>query len=85
MSQELEQDKKGRIKRIAIFVLKVGVSVLAFWWVSRKIDLNASLKLLTKADPIYLLLGILAFNVSKMISTFRILALLKSIGKHITF
>lgn len=82
MEQE-EHSPKKRAKKIAIFLLKVAVSVLAFWYVSTKVDLTRSLELLTTVDPLFLILGILVFNFSKIISTWRILALLKSLGQKI--
>lgn len=63
---------KKKTSRYLKFLLKLGLSILALYFVSRKIDLSQSLELLTESFSIYLLLAILLFNLSQVVSAFRL-------------
>ncbi len=57
---------------------------MAVYLVLRKIDLNETLKVFTRLHPGWLLLGCIFFNLSKLISAFRLQHFLRSIGIFLT-
>jgi len=69
-------NKKGILK----FIFKVSVSALAIYVVIRKIDLAQTKEIIFHAGIGWLILALIAFNISKSISSFRLNRFFKSIG-----
>ncbi|MBS0000827.1 MAG: flippase-like domain-containing protein [Cyclobacteriaceae bacterium] len=60
--------RKGLFK----LLLKTAVTVLAGYIVISKIDLNETWDIILSADPVWLFMALVCFNVSKWISAFRL-------------
>jgi len=69
-------NKKGILK----FILKVSVSALAIYVVVQKIDLQQTKDILLKVHIGWILIALIAFNLSKGISSVRLNRFFKSIG-----
>jgi uncharacterized membrane protein YbhN (UPF0104 family) len=69
-------NKKGILK----FIFKACVSTLAIYVVIQKIDLAQTKEIIFHAGIGWLLLALLTFNISKVISSFRLNLFFKSIG-----
>lgn len=77
-------DKKNLVK-IGKFLLKVAVTVLLVYLISKKIDFAQVKKTFLKSDPVFLILGLAAFSVSQVFGSWRLLSFLKGIGMPVQF
>lgn len=74
-------NRKGLLK----LFLKVSVTILAGYIVISKIDLNETRNTLLSANPFWLLLAFVFFNVSKWISAIRLNGFFRVTGLNLTF
>lgn len=63
-----EKSWKGPIK----ILLKLGITALAFWWISGKISWPETIETMKKATFGWLIPALLFFNASKVLSSFRL-------------
>jgi len=61
-----------RVKSVLKYLVKIGLSALAIYIVSRKIDFTEVWNLLKVSNLLYLVLALVLFNLSKIISAFRL-------------
>jgi len=78
----IKKDSKN-IKLLKL-LLKIAVTVLCFWYISRKIDFNKAQDAVMKADWGWLLLSIVAFAFSKFLASFRLNIYFKNINIHLS-
>ena len=74
------KNKHGILK----FIFKVVISGLAMYVVIRKIDLYQTWQILSQAGSGWLFLAVVAFNLSKYISSRRLNAFFRSTGLHLS-
>src|SRR5881398_2699402 len=75
MPQETEIDikkKESRKSRLLKLLLKIGITVLCFWYISQKIDFTRALQSLLKANWVFLFIALLFFVLSKLFSAYRL-------------
>ena len=72
-----------KIKSILKFVLKISISAIALYFVFKKVDPEETFETLSEVNIFYFLLAVLVFNISKIISIFRLKYLLKDMGVYI--
>ena len=65
-------------------VLKIGISAICLWYVSRKIDWLQTWNLLAASKKIWLLAAAILFIVSKIVSSFRLNIYFRNIGILLT-
>lgn len=70
-------------KKILSLLLKVGITLLCFWYISEKIDLSAALKAIVQADWLLLVPAILLLAFSKLQSAWRLNIYFKNINLHL--
>ncbi|MEM6840961.1 MAG: lysylphosphatidylglycerol synthase transmembrane domain-containing protein [Bacteroidota bacterium] len=75
--------QKSATRRRLSFFLKLLLSATALFFVFRKIDVQEAWQTFLQANPIYLVLALLAFNLSKIAAGWRFKAYLKALGIHI--
>lgn len=63
---------KPAFKKLLSLLLKVGITVLCFWYISVKIDFTAALKALLQANWLLLLIAVLLLAFSKLQSAWRL-------------
>lgn len=69
----VEIKKKGsKAGRILKALLKIGITILCFWYISTKIDFSEALKALAKVNWFFLVIGLVFFVFSKLLSAFRL-------------
>jgi len=74
-------DKKdSALKSGAKLVVKIGLSALAIYLVFTKIEIRTVWDLIRTANWLWLLLAFLLYNLSKVLSAFRLLALIRNLG-----
>jgi uncharacterized membrane protein YbhN (UPF0104 family) len=75
MPQETEIDikkKESGTSRLLKLLLKIGITVLCFWYISQKIDFTRALQSLLKANWVFLFIALLFFVLSKLFSAYRL-------------
>lgn len=70
-------------KKLLTTIIKLFLTLLAFYVLYKKVDLSTVRDLLLTINPIYYVFGVLAFFVSKIISAVRLNAYYKTQGLHI--
>jgi uncharacterized membrane protein YbhN (UPF0104 family) len=75
---------KTKSWKIVKFLLKVLVTGLSLYLVSRKVQLKDIKEAFIESDPLYLLLALLAFIISQIISASRLNTFFKGIGLNIS-
>jgi len=73
-----------RLKRALKLLLKISVTVAALYIVFRNIEIQEVLLLFGRSDPWWLLLALLAFILSQVLSSFRLNQFLMSVDIHIS-
>ena len=68
----IPEKKESLASRLLKLLLKIGITVLCFWYISTKIDFARALDALRKANVGFLLLAILSFSFSKLLAAFRL-------------
>ena len=73
MQQEDNGKKKeSNVSRVLKLLLKVGITILCFWYISTKINFEKAFEAFTKANWFYLFIALLFFLLSKLLSAFRL-------------
>lgn len=62
---------------------KLAIMALAFWWISRKISWAETWLILKSSNWIFVLIALIIFNASKILSAFRLQRFWKSIGLNL--
>jgi len=74
------EKKESTTSRILKLLLKIAITVLCFWYISRKIDFARAFEALRRANVGFLLLAVLSFSFSKLLSAFRLNIYFKNIN-----
>jgi glycosyltransferase 2 family protein len=75
MSAEAEvgtNKKESKTSRLIKLLLKIGITILCFWYISTKINFKEALNALTKVNWLFLFIALLFFVLSKILSAFRL-------------
>jgi uncharacterized membrane protein YbhN (UPF0104 family) len=75
--------QESKLSKYLKLLLKIGVTVICFWYISKKIDLNAAKNALLKANWIWLFLAVLLLMLSKLFSAFRLNIYFLNINLHL--
>ncbi|WP_293301705.1 lysylphosphatidylglycerol synthase transmembrane domain-containing protein [Allomuricauda sp.] len=73
-----------KLRKKLITALKIVISAVLIYFIFTKIELKDVLQTLKKSDPIYLVLAILLFILSKVLAAFRLQLYFHQIGARIT-
>ncbi len=72
--------EKNQKKNLWKWLIKVVFSGLAIWWVSQKINFGDAFQLLNQISPLYIVGGIVFFNLSKIVCAYRLTTFFSNIG-----
>lgn len=75
MSTEAEievKKKESKTSRFLKLLLKIGITILCFWYISTKIDFKQAFSAFLKADWVFLFIALIFFILSKVLSAFRL-------------
>jgi len=76
---------KTKLRKLLKLFLKIGFTALLLYLVLNKINLSEVKKIFQKSNPFYILLALITFFLSQVISSWRLLFFLKNIGLKISF
>ena len=77
--------KESQTIKVLKLLLKIAVTVLCFWYISRKIDFVKAKDAVMQADWLWLFLSVVAFAFSKFLASFRLQNLFLSLEHHLEF
>jgi len=76
--------KESQTMKVLKLLLKIAVTILCFWYISRKIDFTKAKDAVMKADWLWLFLSVVAFAFSKFLASFRLNIYFKNIGIYLS-
>jgi len=81
---ELVTEKKdSRTKRLIKLLIKILITVICFWYISKKIDFSQALQSIKNANWPYLFLSVLLYILSKVVAAYRLNIYFKNINLHL--
>jgi len=81
---ELVTEKKdSRTKRLIKLLIKILITVVCFWYISKKIDFSQALQSIKNANWLYLFLSVLLYILSKVVAAYRLNIYFKNINLHL--
>jgi len=78
------EKKESKLSKYLKLLLKVGVTVICFWYISKKINFNAATDAFLKANWLWLFLAIVLLMLSKLFSAFRLNIYFRNINIRLT-
>jgi uncharacterized membrane protein YbhN (UPF0104 family) len=78
-----ESTSKSKTRKWLLLLLKIAISVVCLWYVSTKIDFSQTGEALKEANAGLLILALIAFVVSKLVSAFRLNIYFSNINIHL--
>lgn len=82
--EEAAVKQESALARWLKFLLKIGVTIICFWYISKKIDFNAAKEAFLKANWAWLFLAVLLLMLSKLFSAFRLNIYFRNIQIHLS-
>jgi len=76
--------KESQTMKVLKLLLKIAVTILCFWYISRKIDFTKAKDAVKQADWWWLFLSVVAFAFSKYLASFRLNIYFKNIGIYLS-
>jgi len=76
--------KESQTMKVLKLLLKIAVTILCFWYISRKIDFTKAKDAAMQADWWWLFLSVVAFAFSKFLASFRLNIYFKNIGIYLS-
>lgn len=74
----------SKVSRYLKLLLKVGVTIVCFWYISKKIDFHAAKDAFLKANWLWLFLAVVLLLLSKLFSALRLNVYFRNILIHLT-
>jgi len=75
---------ESKLSKYTKLLLKIGVTIVCFWYISKKIDFNAVKDAFVKANWLWLSLTVILLMLSKLFSAFRLNIYFRNIHLHLT-
>jgi len=76
--------KDSQTMKVLKLLLKIAVTILCFWYISRKIDFTKAKDAVLRADWWWLFFSVAAFAFSKFLASFRLNIYFKNIGIYLS-
>jgi len=81
--EEATVKQESKLNRVLKLLLKIAVTIICFWYISKKIDLHAAKKAFFQANWSWLLLAVLLLMLSKFFSALRLNIYFRNIQIHL--
>jgi uncharacterized membrane protein YbhN (UPF0104 family) len=82
--EETKAKQESKLSKYLKLLLKIGVTIVCFWYISKKIDFNAAKDAFLKANWWWLFLAVVLLMLSKLFSAFRLNIYFHNIQFHLT-
>src|SRR4030095_3932584 len=80
---EATEKKESKLSKYLKLLLKIGVTIVCFWYISKKIDFNAAKDAFLKANWSWLSLAVILLMLSKLFSAIRLNIYFRNIQIHL--
>lgn len=81
---EVVTEKTGSgTKRLIALVIKILITVVCFWYISKKIDFTQAVRSIQNANWLYLFLSVLLYILSKVVAAYRLNIYFQNINLHL--
>jgi len=80
---EATEKKESKLSKYLKLLLKIGVTIVCFWYISKKIDFNGAKNAFLKANWLWLSLAVILLMLSKLFSAFRLNIYFRNIQIHL--
>src|SRR5215831_11435949 len=81
--EEAAEKNESKVSKYLKLLLKIGVTVVCFWYISKKIDFHAAREAFLKANWWWLFLAVVLLMLSKLFSAFRLNIYFRNIHLHL--
>jgi uncharacterized membrane protein YbhN (UPF0104 family) len=81
--EEAAEKKESHLNKYLKLLLKIAVTAVCFWYISKKIDFHAAKEIFLKANWLWLLLAVILLMLSKLFSAFRLNIYFRNINIHL--
>src|SRR6476620_1566003 len=81
---EATEKKESKISKYMKLLMKIRVTLVCFWYISKKIDFTAAKDAFLKANWLWLSLAVILLMLSKLFSAFRLNIYFRNIHIHLT-
>jgi uncharacterized membrane protein YbhN (UPF0104 family) len=82
--EDAAEKRESKLSKYLKLLLKIGVTVVCFWYISKKIDFHAAKDAFLKANWQWLFLAVILLMLSKLFSAFRLNIYFRNIQIHLT-
>src|ERR1051326_3361993 len=76
--------QESKLSKYLKLLLKIGVTIICFWYISKKIDFYTAKDAFLKANWAWLVLAVILLMISKLFSAFRLNIYFRNIRIHLT-
>jgi len=84
MTDEAVIKKESQTMKVLKLLLKIAVTIVCFWYISKKIDFTKAKDAVMQADWWWLFFSVLSFAFSKFLASFRLNIYFKNIGINLS-
>jgi len=81
--EEAAEKKESALGKSLKLLLKIGVTGVCFWYISKKIDFHAAKEAFLKANWLWLFLAVILLMLSKLFSAFRLNIYFRNVNIHL--
>ena len=82
--EEAAVKPESKLSKYIKLLLKIGVTIVCFWYISKKIDFSAAKDAFLRANWLWLSLAVILLMLSKLFSAFRLNIYFRNIHIHLT-
>jgi hypothetical protein len=73
----------SRAGKLMILLIKILITIVCFWYISKKIDFSQALQSIKNANWLYLFLSVVLYILSKLVAAYRLNIYFKNIKIHL--
>ena len=81
--EPVPEKKESKSRKLVTLLIKIAVTVLCFWYISQKIDFAKAFAALQTANWFLLLLAVVLYVLSKLVSSLRLNIYFRNINLHL--
>src|SRR5437016_2197674 len=82
--EEVVVKRESKLSKSRKLMLKIGVTIICFWYISKKIDFHTAKDAFLKANWAWLFLAVILLMLSKLFSAFRLNIYFRNILIHLS-
>src|SRR5829696_4107136 len=80
---DMIETKESRTSKLIKLFIKILITIVCFWYISKKIDLSQALHALQNANWLFLFFSVLLYILSKIVAAYRLNIYFRNINLHL--